>query len=108
MRRCRATDPSIDMKILIPSFGASAVLLFAVPESKLSQPRNFVGESGACSNASSLRCLCYWHSSEHSCTAVQLAVTPYVVPQPCCICISTAFAHCRRAILLGSGGLRLP
>lgn len=46
---CRATDPSIDMKILIPSFGASAVLLFAVPESKLSQPRNFVGESGACS-----------------------------------------------------------
>jgi hypothetical protein len=39
----RATDPSIDMKILIPSFGASAVLLFAVPESKLSQPRNFVG-----------------------------------------------------------------
>jgi CBS-domain-containing membrane protein len=40
----RATDPSIDMKILIPSFGASAVLLFAVPESKLSQPRNFVGE----------------------------------------------------------------
>ena len=50
----RATDPSIDMKILIPSFGASAVLLFAVPESKLSQPRNFVGDSRCCDAAASL------------------------------------------------------
>ncbi len=35
--------PAIDMRVLAPSFGASAVLVFAVPESKLSQPRNFLG-----------------------------------------------------------------
>ncbi len=31
---------------MIASFGASAVLLFGVPASKLGQPRNFVGEPG--------------------------------------------------------------
>ena len=35
--------PEIDLPLLIGSFGASAVLIFAVPDSKLSQPRNFLG-----------------------------------------------------------------
>jgi CBS domain-containing membrane protein len=35
--------PIINLPLLVGSFGASAVLLCAVPESKLSQPRNFVG-----------------------------------------------------------------
>lgn len=39
----RYTLPDLDMRILNPTFGASAVLLFGVPESKLSQPRNFLG-----------------------------------------------------------------
>lgn len=43
----RYTEPNIDMRVLVPSFGASAVLLFSVPESKLSQPRNFLGERAA-------------------------------------------------------------
>lgn len=33
------------MMLLNAPLGATAVLLFAVPESKLSQPRNVVGES---------------------------------------------------------------
>ena len=33
----------IDSPVLLASFGASAVLLFSVPESKLSQPVNFIG-----------------------------------------------------------------
>ena len=32
-------------RLLVASFGASAVLLYGVPESKLSQPRNLIGES---------------------------------------------------------------
>ncbi|KAG2501441.1 hypothetical protein HYH03_001224 [Edaphochlamys debaryana] len=36
-------SPEIDMALMIASFGASAVLLFGVPASKLGQPRNFVG-----------------------------------------------------------------
>lgn len=32
--------------LLIGSLGASAVLLYGVPESKLSQPRNLLGEYG--------------------------------------------------------------
>mmetsp|Transcript_28155 Transcript_28155/g.71777 ORF Transcript_28155/g.71777 Transcript_28155/m.71777 type:complete len:296 (-) Transcript_28155:952-1839(-) len=36
-------SPSIDLPLLVASFGASAVLLFGVPESKLAQPRNFLG-----------------------------------------------------------------
>jgi CBS-domain-containing membrane protein len=36
-------SPDIDLPLLVGSFGASAVLLFAVVESKLSQPRNFMG-----------------------------------------------------------------
>lgn len=39
----RYTLPSIDMRVLNAPLGATAVLLFAVPESKLSQPRNVVG-----------------------------------------------------------------
>jgi CBS domain-containing membrane protein len=35
--------PIVNLPLLVGSFGASAVLLCAVPESKLSQPRNFVG-----------------------------------------------------------------
>lgn len=31
-------------RLLVASFGASAVLLYGVPESKLSQPRNLIGE----------------------------------------------------------------
>lgn len=31
-------------QLLVGSFGASAVLLYGVPESKLSQPRNLIGE----------------------------------------------------------------
>lgn len=33
-----------NFKLLVASFGASAVLLYGVPESKLSQPRNLIGE----------------------------------------------------------------
>lgn len=40
----RYTLPGIGMELLNASLGATAVLLFAVPESKLSQPRNVVGE----------------------------------------------------------------
>lgn len=36
-------SPEIDLPLLVGSFGASAVLIFAVPDSKLSQPRNFLG-----------------------------------------------------------------
>ena len=36
-------SPEIDLPLLVGSFGASAVLLFAVVESKLSQPRSFLG-----------------------------------------------------------------
>lgn len=36
-------SPEINLPFLVGSFGASAVLIFAVVESKLSQPRNFVG-----------------------------------------------------------------
>lgn len=39
----------LDSPVLLASFGASAVLLFSVPESKLSQPVNFVG--GQCLSA---------------------------------------------------------
>lgn len=39
----RYTLLDLDMRILNPTFGASAVLIFGVPESKLSQPRNFLG-----------------------------------------------------------------
>jgi hypothetical protein len=35
--------PIVNLDLLVGSFGASAVLVCAVPESKLSQPRNFVG-----------------------------------------------------------------
>jgi CBS-domain-containing membrane protein len=35
--------PEIDIAFIVGSFGASAVLVFAVLESKMSQPRNFVG-----------------------------------------------------------------
>jgi CBS-domain-containing membrane protein len=31
---------------LVASFGASAVLVYGVPESKLAQPRNLIGEQG--------------------------------------------------------------
>jgi len=33
-------SPEIDLPLMVGSFGASAVLVFAVVESKLSQPRN--------------------------------------------------------------------
>lgn len=33
-------SPEIDLPLMVGSFGASAVLVFAIPESKLSQPRN--------------------------------------------------------------------
>ena len=36
-------SPVINLPLLVASFGASAVLIFAIPDSKLSQPRNFVG-----------------------------------------------------------------
>jgi CBS domain-containing membrane protein len=39
----RWVGPDINLPLLVGSFGASAVLVCAVPESKLSQPRNFVG-----------------------------------------------------------------
>ncbi|EFJ41869.1 hypothetical protein VOLCADRAFT_119578 [Volvox carteri f. nagariensis] len=35
--------PHVSMPLMIASFGASAVLLFGVPASKLAQPRNFLG-----------------------------------------------------------------
>jgi CBS-domain-containing membrane protein len=35
--------PELNLPLLVGSFGASAVLLCAVPESKLAQPRAFVG-----------------------------------------------------------------
>jgi CBS-domain-containing membrane protein len=38
--------PTMDLRVLNPTFGATAVLLFAVPESKLAQPRNLLGVSG--------------------------------------------------------------
>lgn len=36
-------SPDVDIVFLVASFGASAVLIYGLPESKLSQPRNFVG-----------------------------------------------------------------
>lgn len=36
----QALEPVMDTSLLIPSLGATAVLVFGVPESKLSQPRN--------------------------------------------------------------------
>ena len=36
-------SPEIGLPLIVGSFGASAVLVFAIPDSKLSQPRNFVG-----------------------------------------------------------------
>lgn len=36
----QALEPIMDTTLLIPSLGATAVLIFGVPESKLSQPRN--------------------------------------------------------------------
>lgn len=36
-----------NFRLLVASFGASAVLLYGVPESKLSQPRNLIGEQAA-------------------------------------------------------------
>ncbi|KAL4443756.1 hypothetical protein ABPG75_011493 [Micractinium tetrahymenae] len=36
-------SPEIDIAFVVGSFGASAVLVFAVLESKMSQPRNFLG-----------------------------------------------------------------
>ncbi len=36
-------SPQIDVPLLVASFGASAVLLFGIPEAKLAQPRAFVG-----------------------------------------------------------------
>lgn len=36
-------SPEINLPLMVASFGASAVLIFAIPDSKLSQPRNFVG-----------------------------------------------------------------
>ena len=39
----RHVSPQIDVPLLVASFGASAVLVFGVPDGKLSQPRNFVG-----------------------------------------------------------------
>ncbi|GLI70733.1 hypothetical protein VaNZ11_015758, partial [Volvox africanus] len=35
--------PHVSLPLMIASFGASAVLLFGVPASKLAQPRNFLG-----------------------------------------------------------------
>lgn len=35
--------PRMQTTLLVPSFGASAVLVFGVVESKLAQPRNFIG-----------------------------------------------------------------
>ncbi len=35
--------PQVSLPLMIASFGASAVLLFGVPASKLAQPRNFLG-----------------------------------------------------------------
>lgn len=43
---CPPLSPHVDLPLMIASFGASAVLLFGVPASKLGQPRNFVGEPG--------------------------------------------------------------
>lgn len=34
-------------RMLVASFGASAVLLYGVPESKLAQPRNLIGAAAA-------------------------------------------------------------
>jgi CBS domain-containing membrane protein len=39
----RWLTPEINLPLMVASFGASAVLLFATPESKLSQPRSFLG-----------------------------------------------------------------
>lgn len=36
-------SPKIDIALIVGSFGASAVLIFGMLDSKLSQPRNFVG-----------------------------------------------------------------
>ena len=37
-------SPAISLPVLVASFGASAVLLFGVPDGKLSRPRNFLGK----------------------------------------------------------------
>jgi CBS-domain-containing membrane protein len=39
--------PTMNLRVLNPTFGATAVLLFAVPESKLAQPRNLLGAPGS-------------------------------------------------------------
>jgi CBS-domain-containing membrane protein len=36
-------SPDIKIQFLVASFGASSVLIYGLPESKLSQPRNFIG-----------------------------------------------------------------
>lgn len=36
-------SPDIDIPFTLGSFGASAVLIYAMPESKMAQPRNFIG-----------------------------------------------------------------
>lgn len=37
--------PRYTIDTLVPSFGASAVLIFGVPDSKLAQPRNLIGRT---------------------------------------------------------------
>lgn len=44
-----------NFRLLVASFGASAVLLYGVPESKLSQPRNLIGKSVTRSSAYGLQ-----------------------------------------------------
>lgn len=44
---------------LVPSFGASAVLVYALPESPLSQPRNLVGKAQRL-------LVCLWDAPTHS------------------------------------------
>ncbi len=40
----RYVSPHVELPVLVASFGASAVLLFGTPDSKLAQPRHFLGE----------------------------------------------------------------
>ena len=50
----QALVPSIGLSLLVASFGASAVLVFGVIESKLAQPRNFIGK---CLQATVIVCM---------------------------------------------------
>ena len=44
----KALDQQLHEEILVASMGATAVLIYALPESKLAQPRNVIGTAHHC------------------------------------------------------------